>query len=61
MNSANEAAVAAFLKDEIPFWRIPELVGEALEKINRTNNLTLDIIAETDAETRRFVADKIRA
>ena len=61
MNSANEAAVEAFLKDKIPFYRIPELVGEALECVEKTDMLNLDIIEKTDAEARTFVADTIRA
>lgn len=61
MNSANEAAVEAFLKDRISFYRIPELVGEALEYVGKTSCLDLDIITKTDAEARAFVADRIRA
>ncbi len=61
MNSANEAAVEAFLKDKISFYRIPELVGEALEYVEKTDKLDLDIIAETDEAARAFVADRIRA
>ena len=61
MNSANEAAVEAFLKEKISFYRIPELVGEALDNIKKTDTVTLDIIAETDAAARAFVADRIRA
>ncbi len=59
LNSANEAAVDAFLRDKIPFYRIAELVGEALENVNRTNNITLDIIAETEIESRDFVNSRI--
>ena len=61
MNSANEAAVEAFLKDEISFYRIPELVGEALECVEKTDTLNLDIIAKTDVEARAFVTERIRA
>ncbi len=61
MNSANEAAVEAFLKEKIPFYRIAELVGEAMSNIPKTKNLTLDIISQTDDAARAFVADKIRA
>jgi len=61
MNSANEAAVEAFLKDKIPFYRIPELVGETLENVGWTDTVNLDTIAETDAAARAFVADRIRA
>ena len=61
LNSANEAAVEAFLKGKIPFYMISELVGEALDGVFRTHKLTLDTIIETDAAARAFVADRIRA
>lgn len=59
LNSANEAAVEAFLKDKLPFYRIPELVGLALENVNRTSEVTLDIISETERAAREFVAGKL--
>lgn len=59
LNSANEAAVAAFLGGKIPFYRIPELVGEVFEEISRTESVTLGIIADTDSAAREAVARKI--
>lgn len=59
LNCANEAAVAAFLDEKIPFYRIAELVGEALLSVNKTRELTLDIIAETEAAARELVNSKI--
>jgi len=59
LNSANEAAVEAFLKDKIPFYRIAELVGEALLSVNKTKELTLDIIADTEKAARELVNGKI--
>lgn len=59
LNSANEAAVDAFLKDKIPFYRIAELVGEALSNVNKTKELTLDIIAETEKSARELVNSRI--
>lgn len=59
LNSANEAAVEAFLNDKIPFYRIGELVGEALRNVKRTDNVTLDIIAETENTSREFVHEKV--
>lgn len=59
LNSANEAAVEAFLDDKIPFYRISELVGEALCNIKKTDNLTLDVISETEKASREFVWSRI--
>lgn len=59
LNCANEAAVAAFLDDRIPFYRIGELVGEALENVAKTKNIDLDIIAQTAAQAQEFVQSRI--
>lgn len=61
LNSANEAAVDAFLKDRISFYMIPELVGEALQCVEKTSKLTLETIISTDAAARAFVEERIRA
>lgn len=59
LNSANEAAVAAFLADKIPFFRISELVGEAIEKVASDNNVTLNSILSAEREAFEFVNSKI--
>ena len=59
LNSANEAAVEAFLNDKIPFYRIAELVGLALEDVCRHEKLTLDIISETEKVTKEYIKSKI--
>jgi len=56
LNGANEAAVAAFLKDEIPFGGIAHLVEGALEKLGPMPAATLDDIFHADQEARRIVA-----
>lgn len=61
LNSANEAAVDAFLKDRISFYMIPELVGEALQCVEKTGEITLETIISTDAAARAFVEERIRA
>ncbi|MBO5376765.1 MAG: 1-deoxy-D-xylulose-5-phosphate reductoisomerase [Ruminiclostridium sp.] len=61
LNSANEAAVDAFLKDRISFYMIPELVGDALQCVEKTGELTLETIISTDAAARAFVEERIRA
>ena len=57
LNGANEAAVAAFLKDEIPFGGITRLVEGALEKLGPMPANNLDDIFHADQEARRVVAE----
>jgi 1-deoxy-D-xylulose-5-phosphate reductoisomerase len=57
LNAANEVAVAAFLDGRIRFTQIPELIGEAL---NRVPNRALDSIEScvgVDTRTRALVAE----
>ena len=56
LNGANEAAVAAFLADEIPFGGITRLVEGALEKLGPMPADTLADIFRADQEARRAVA-----
>ncbi len=57
LNGANEAAVAAFLKDEIPFGGITRLVEGALEKLGPMPANNLEDIFHADSEARRVVAE----
>ncbi len=57
LNAANEIAVAAFLRDEIGFLAIPDLIGECLATVAFTPQPTLDDYVATDAETRRCAAE----
>ena len=59
MNGANEAAVAAFLNDEIGFYDIYELVNGAVDAVPFIQNPTLDQILESDRLAREFVARKL--
>ena len=61
LNGANEAAVAAFLKDEIPFGGIARLVEGALEKLGPMPAGNLDDIFHADQEARRIVAELLPA
>ncbi|MCM1335176.1 MAG: 1-deoxy-D-xylulose-5-phosphate reductoisomerase [Bacteroides sp.] len=60
LNSANEVAVAAFLRGELPFYRIAEVVAAALDRVPRTETLTLPVIAETDRAAREAAEREIR-
>lgn len=55
MNGANEEAVAMFLRDEIGFYDIYDLVSSAVEAVPFIQNPTLDEILETDRLARLAV------
>ena len=59
MNGANEAAVAAFLNDEIGFYDIYDLVSGAVDSVPFIQNPTLEQILESDRLARDFVARKL--
>ena len=59
LNSANEAAVAAFLEDRIPFYRIGELVGEAAKNVKSEKTVTLSSILSAEREAFEFVNSKV--
>ena len=55
MNGANEEAVAMFLRDEIGFYDIYDLVSQAVDAVPFIPNPTLDEILETDRLVRQAV------
>lgn len=55
MNGANEVAVAAFLKGEIGFLRIAELVEEAMNTVPFKEITCLEDVLEADAAARETV------
>lgn len=61
LNGANEAAVGLFLSDKLPFWRIPELVAQTMERIPFVNDPTLDDILTSDREAREAVLSLVGA
>ena len=52
LNAANESAVAAYLRDEIPFYGISDIVGECMEKATYIAEPTIDDIFETNRQAR---------
>ena len=54
LNAANEVAVDRFLKREIAYIDICNIVGECLQSIEFSQPLSETNIIEVDAETRRF-------
>ena len=59
LNGANEAAVAAFLREEIPFGAIERLVEGALERLPSLPANTLEDIFDADAQARRVVKEQL--
>jgi 1-deoxy-D-xylulose-5-phosphate reductoisomerase len=55
LNAANEEAVEGFLKGQISFLAIEELIEQALERHQVVQQPTLDEIREIDRETRQYV------
>lgn len=54
MNAANEIAVAKFLKDEIGFLEIADVVSKTLEQSTFIAQPTLDDYLQSDSEARRI-------
>lgn len=59
MNGANEAAVAAFLRGEIGFLQIAELVEYAMNTVPFCEIKCLDDVLKADAAARETVINKI--
>lgn len=59
LNAANEVAVALFLKGEIGFLQIAQLIEKCMEKATFIEKPSLTDYLETDAETRTFAAQLI--
>ena len=63
LNGANEMAVAAFLRDEIPFGAISRIVEGTLEACGAMPAYTLSYIFHADLEARRVakeIAEKLK-
>lgn len=57
MNAANEAAVAAFLKDRIRFYDIPEIISTCMAGVNFVEKPTVEDLLATNAEVYRVAAE----
>ena len=58
-NAANEEAVSHFMKDEIEFLDIYDLIEGAMDAHDVIVNPTLDQILETEQEAREFVRSRL--
>ncbi|MEO3945067.1 1-deoxy-D-xylulose-5-phosphate reductoisomerase [Gorillibacterium sp. CAU 1737] len=56
-NAANEVAVARFLRGEISFLGIEDVIASTLEKHKRVANPSLEEILAVDAEARKMAND----
>ncbi|MGI8893433.1 MAG: 1-deoxy-D-xylulose-5-phosphate reductoisomerase [Bacteroidia bacterium] len=59
LNAANEIAVEAFLKEQISFLKISEVIEECLEKVFFTKDPALEDYFKTDESTRILAKELI--
>ncbi|HNX43940.1 MAG TPA: 1-deoxy-D-xylulose-5-phosphate reductoisomerase [Bacteroidales bacterium] len=61
MNAADEVAVNAFLRDEIGFLQIPDLIESCMEKISFVAAPSFGDFVATDTETRLVAQELIKS
>ena len=59
LNAANEVVVAAFLRDEIGFLRMSDVIEETMGRVAFLEKPTYEDYVRTDAEARRVAAGLI--
>ena len=57
LNAANEVVVAAFLKDQISFMGMSDVIEKTMNKVSFISNPTYQDYVETDAIARRIAAE----
>ena len=60
LNASNEVAVHAYLKDEIGFLEIEDIIEKCMLEHKNIKHPTLEQIIETDRKTRQKVAEMIK-
>jgi 1-deoxy-D-xylulose-5-phosphate reductoisomerase len=60
LNAANEIAVAAFLRDQVGFLQMPDIVEECLARVSYLAEPSLDDYVYTDQETRRVALELVK-
>lgn len=60
VNAANEVVVAAFLRDEISFLGMSEIIEKAMQQVSFIRKPTYEDYVATDAETRRMARELIK-
>ncbi len=59
LNAANEIAVVSFLKDQVSFLGMSDMIEECMEKINFIQTPSYEDYVETDQQTRRVAQEII--
>ncbi|MBO4268188.1 MAG: 1-deoxy-D-xylulose-5-phosphate reductoisomerase [Bacteroidaceae bacterium] len=59
LNAANEVCVAAFLRDEIGFLQMSDVIADTMARVPFRKESSLEDYIETDAESRRVAASLI--
>ncbi len=57
LNAANEVAVQAFLREQIGFMEIPDVVAACMAKVPYIAHPAYDDYVQTDRETRRLAGE----
>jgi 1-deoxy-D-xylulose-5-phosphate reductoisomerase len=60
MNAADEVAVHAFLRNEISFLQIPEVIEQCMSKLSYVKNPSLNDYESTDGEARIVATELIK-
>ncbi|GEN81994.1 1-deoxy-D-xylulose 5-phosphate reductoisomerase 2 [Sporosarcina luteola] len=60
MNAANEVAVELFMKGEIPFLQIEDIVERMMDQHVTVQSPDLETILAIDSHTRKMVYDKVK-
>ena len=59
LNAANEVVVAAFLKDQISFLGMSDVIEKTMNRVSFISNPTYNDYVETDAIARRIAAELV--
>jgi len=59
VNAANEVVVAAFLRDEISFLGMSDVIEKAMSRVSFVKTPMFDDYMATDNETRRVAREMI--
>jgi 1-deoxy-D-xylulose-5-phosphate reductoisomerase len=59
LNAANEIAVAAFLKDQVGFLRMPEIIESCMDRTTFIKNPSYEELHQSDKETRILARELI--
>ncbi|MFV1873204.1 MAG: 1-deoxy-D-xylulose-5-phosphate reductoisomerase [Oleiphilus sp.] len=59
LNAANETAVDAFLKGNIPFHKIPDIIDRVLSSVSKEDVSSIDDVIDADQLARAVAAEQI--